>query len=97
MSSSLAKPPSTNAIGWEVVCPFAILAYWEGGESKARMSFIGPGARNVEFTARPSGAFAVYLPFILQTSPGWSVCIRGVPNSPGKANAVPLARISHHG
>lgn len=82
-----------NAIGWDIVAPYAVTAAWAGGDAYPYVGAIGPASARAEFMTRPAGAFAMYLPFILRTPPGWAVNVRGIPNVRGKPNAVPLEAV----
>jgi hypothetical protein len=83
-----------NAAGWEIVSPFFISATWKGGDARPIVKMgVGSGWAGVEVQTRPNGAIAIMLPWIIRTSPGWSLWFRGAPNHRPKPTATPLEAV----
>jgi hypothetical protein len=85
-----------NASGWELLCPITFEAWWHGGNSKDRISFIAKGdGRVVERFVTSHfghGVLTFHTGYVFRTSPGWALWARGAPNT-AKARIVPLEGI----
>ena len=82
-----------NASGWELLCPFAIEATWHGGARPADVTVTAevPKDRLDRFAVAHFGeaTLTFHTGYIFQTSPGWALWARGIPNT-SKRNIAPL-------
>jgi Family of unknown function (DUF6065) len=82
-----------NGSGWELLCPFTFEAWWHGGNSKDRISFITQGHRGkIERFVTSHfghGVLTFHTGYVFRTSPGWALWVRGAPNTT-KGRIVPL-------
>jgi hypothetical protein len=82
-----------NASGWEILCPIAFEARWDGSDGRTGITI-----RSAEDPARAGrlatshfghGILTLHTGYLFRTSPGWALWVRGAPNT-AKRNLVPL-------
>lgn len=82
-----------NSTGWEVKSPIAFEATWDGGipVESIQLKEIGDGNYLNNFVSSHfgSGILTFHTGFLVSTTPGWGIWVRGEPNS-HKPGIVPL-------
>lgn len=80
-----------NASGWEILCPAAFTARWEGdvGFSGVSIQWDEVAAPYFAVSHFGAGVLTFHTGYLLRTPPGWAVWVRGAPNS-AKGRLVPL-------
>ena len=85
-----------NAHGWEVLCPIAFDAIWDGGTGTEAISIKpskpGTATHHLPESLFGQGIITFHIEAIIRTPPGWSLSIGGSPNRPKDAIA-PLSGI----
>lgn len=75
-----------NASGWELRCPFAFEAVWDGGDGVEAITIFTKAERAAVEALIAShfghGVLTFHTGWLLRTSPGWGTWVRGPPNSP---------------
>lgn len=74
-----------NTTGWEILCPFAFTAEWNGGKSQADIVITPdkpqPGKLDHFVTSHFShGVLTLHPQYLFRTPPGWSMMVSGAPN-----------------
>ncbi len=81
-----------NSMGWELLCPFAVRAAWNGGDALDDIKVTSPDGGAVEDFAQSHfghGILTFQTQFLFRTDPGTALWVRGTPNQP-KDGIAPL-------
>ena len=84
-----------NAHGWEVLCPVAFDAHWNGGSNPGDVTIrLGPDARpeRAPVALFGQGVITFHIEAIFRTPPGWNLWVGGSPNQP-KDGVSPLTGV----
>ena len=82
-----------NMHGWEILCPVAFTAIWNGGASKDSLAVIkDEGSPGQIISHFGSGIVTYNLPAVFSTESGFDLLVQGPPNNPIEG-AVPLTGI----
>jgi hypothetical protein len=72
-----------NAHGWEVLCPKAFTAIWNGGPKSSSIRMRSDDGSSPPATSHFGyGVLTFYLPFLFRTEPGYDLFVTGPLNSP---------------
>lgn len=70
-----------NQHGWEMLAPYAISAWWDGGGAKASVRVlchdVPPGKRHIAYCAFGYGILSFELPYVFRTEPGIDLFVSG--------------------
>lgn len=82
-----------NASGWEMRCPFAFEASWDGTPAIEAITVVteaerGPVERLIA-SHFGHGVLTFHVGWLFRTPPGWAIWVRGAPNAP-KDGIAPL-------
>lgn len=72
-----------NSSGWEIVCPIAFEATWDGGDSKESLTIrLLDDAIDLDQISSHfgSGILTFRIGYVFHTAPGWGTWVKGVPN-----------------
>jgi hypothetical protein len=81
-----------NSMGWELLCPFAVTAAWNGGVELDDIKITSQDSDAVEGFAQSHfghGVLTFQTQFLFRTEPGMALWVRGTPNQP-KDGIAPL-------
>ncbi len=84
-----------NAHGWELLCPCAFDAIWNGGSDVAAITIsaeAGAQTDRAPVSLFGQGVLTFHIEGIFRTPPGWNLWVGGSPNR-GKDGIVPLSAI----
>jgi hypothetical protein len=84
-----------NAHGWEVLCPCAFDAIWDGGTGTDAVTIrLSPGAdaQRAPVSLFGQGVITFHIEAIFRTPPGWNLWVGGSPNR-GKDALAPLTAV----
>jgi hypothetical protein len=82
-----------NAHGWEILCPAAFKASWNGKpETNAVTVYAEPGAPSPAMGHFGHGVLTFSIPFLFRTAPGYDLFVQGPVNRPKDAIA-PLSGV----
>ncbi len=81
-----------NSMGWEVLCPMAIAAEWDGGDAIESIRISSPDGADAHMFANSHfghGVLTFHLQYLFRTDEGIGLWVRGSPNRP-KDGIAPL-------
>ena len=83
-----------NTSGWQFLSPIDFEITWDGGTSTDSLKFTTPDGKdasqfNIVFSHFGYGIVTFSIPYLVRTSPGWAIWVRGAPNT-NKGPIVPL-------
>lgn len=81
-----------NAHGWELLCPAAFSAIWDGGPHPGAVRIIDGAEANCALGHFGSGVLTFHIPYLFRTDPGFDLYVGGPTNRPKDAIA-PLTGI----
>ena len=89
-----------NTTGWEILCPMAFTAEWNGGVMQDDIKLIPdrphPDFHNFVKSHFSHGVMTFHPGYLFRTPPGWSMIAQGPPNHV-KDGVQPLAGLVHVG
>ena len=81
-----------NAHGWEVLCPQAFTAVWDGGVGSGAISVTQDGPRKLVVSHFGSGILTFHVEAVFRTEPGWNLWVQG-PVNQAKHGIAPLTGV----
>ncbi len=73
-----------NTTGWEILCPMAFTAEWNGGVNQSDIvltpDYPHPDFHNFVKSHFSHGVITMHPGYLFRTSPGWSMITQGAPN-----------------
>lgn len=72
-----------NSHGWEVLCPYDIEIFWNGGAKMEDITFNAPGGQDYRHLVQSNftcGIVTFHTGYLFRTEPGWNTFTSGPPN-----------------